>query len=282
VARAAVAQGRADFVALGRTLLADPDWARKVRAGRPIRRCLACNTCINEMRGGNRIRCVVNPVTGRERRFGDYAGPKGERIAVIGAGPAGLSYASLVAPHNTVTVFERRAEAGGAFNLAGLAPVFQEVDAATTTFARYVTDLEAECRRQGVTVRFGADPAREPSLLDGFDRVVIATGASYRWGLGAAVPVLLRHGAGRSRFMRRLFGRRAVRDWFYHGARRATAERVARAARPGQTVVAIGDARVPGKSRPAIASAFAAALLGDPGADLGPDRIPAAAVETDG
>jgi hypothetical protein len=76
--------------------------------------------------------------------------------------------------------------------------------------------------------------------------------------------------------MRRLFSRPGVRDWFYHRARRATAARIASAVRPGQAVVAIGDARAPGKSMPAIASAYAAALLGDPAADLGPDRIPAA------
>src|SRR6202035_2896935 len=59
-AAAAVANGKTDFVALGRTLVADPQWAEKVERGEPIRRCLACNTCINEMRGGARIGCVVH------------------------------------------------------------------------------------------------------------------------------------------------------------------------------------------------------------------------------
>ena len=65
-AEAAVADGKADFIALGRTLVADPQWVDKVRRGEPIRRCLACNTCINEMRGGARIGCVVNGAAGRE------------------------------------------------------------------------------------------------------------------------------------------------------------------------------------------------------------------------
>ena len=67
VAAAAVASGKADFIALGRTLVAEPQWAEKLARGEPIRRCLACNTCINEMRGGARIGCVVNGAAGRER-----------------------------------------------------------------------------------------------------------------------------------------------------------------------------------------------------------------------
>ncbi len=87
-AERAVAQGKADFIALGRTLIADPQWAEKVRRGEPIRRCLACNTCSNEMRGGVRIGCVVNGAAGREAMFAAPQAPRGERIAVIGAGPA--------------------------------------------------------------------------------------------------------------------------------------------------------------------------------------------------
>ena len=62
----AVGSGKADFIALGRTLIADPQWVEKLRREEPIRRCLACNTCINEMRGGAGIGCVVNGAAGRE------------------------------------------------------------------------------------------------------------------------------------------------------------------------------------------------------------------------
>ena len=71
LAEAAVTSGKADFVALGRTLVADPQWVEKLRRGEPVRRCLACNTCINEMRGGARIGCVVNGAAGRESLFAD-------------------------------------------------------------------------------------------------------------------------------------------------------------------------------------------------------------------
>ncbi len=161
LAAAAVESGKADFIALGRTSVAEPRWAEKLARGETPRRCLACNTCINEMRGGARIGCVVNGAAGRERVF-DAAEPvqTGARIAVIGAGPAGLSYATLVAPGNAVTVFERAGVAGGAFRYAGKAPLFQEVAANPHSFERYVADLVAACVEQGVALRYGADVAR--------------------------------------------------------------------------------------------------------------------------
>ena len=62
---------RRDFIALGRTLVADPQWVNKLRRDEPIRRCLACNTCIDGMRSGAGISCVVNGVAGRESMFAD-------------------------------------------------------------------------------------------------------------------------------------------------------------------------------------------------------------------
>jgi 2,4-dienoyl-CoA reductase-like NADH-dependent reductase (Old Yellow Enzyme family) len=134
----AVARGKADFVALGRPLIADPAWVNKLLRGEPARRCLACNTCVNEMRGGAKLGCVVNAAVGRERAFRDAAPVKGERIAVVGAGPAGLTYASLLGAHNAVTVFEHAHEAGGALRLAGKAPLFQEVEADERAFTTYI------------------------------------------------------------------------------------------------------------------------------------------------
>jgi len=181
---------------------------------------------------------------------------------VIGAGPAGLTYASLVADRNDVTVFERAARPGGAFVYAGQAPLFQEVRAAPISFARYVENLVASCVDKGVVFRYATDAAAEPDALALFDRIVIATGARYRFGLGAIAPVLLELGIARWPGLRRLFSNSVFRDWFYHEGRQATGERMRKLARPGQKVVVIGDAAKAGKSRPAIASAFEAALLG--------------------
>jgi 2,4-dienoyl-CoA reductase-like NADH-dependent reductase (Old Yellow Enzyme family) len=260
-AAAAVAGGKADFVALGRPLIADPEWVNKLRRGEPARRCLACNTCVNEMRGGAKLGCVVNAAVGRERTFRDATPVKGERIAVVGAGPAGLTYASLVADDSAVTVFEREREAGGAFRYAGKAPLFQEVETDERALTAYIDDLVRACLHNNVTFRFGVDVRRNPDLLVPFDRIVIATGARYRFGLGPLVKFLLDAGLARRPPLRNLFARPALRDWFYFKARRGSDEDLRRLARPGQTVMTIGDARKAGKSKEAIASAFSAALL---------------------
>ena len=262
MATAAVASGKADFIALGRTLIADPQWVEKLARGEPIRRCLACNTCINEMRGGARIGCVVNGAAGRETLFANATPPRGERIAVIGAGPAGLTYASLVAEGNRSPCSRRTKRAGGAFRYAGKAPLFQEVAASERSFDRYIADMVAACTDKGVVFRFETDVTALPGLLAPFDRIVVATGAAYRFGLGPIETALLDCGVGHWPGFQQLFSLGAVRDWFYYRARRGTAEQFTPLARPGQIVIAIGDAVKAGKSKQAIASAFEAALLG--------------------
>jgi dimethylglycine catabolism A len=261
LAAQAVATGKTDFVALGRSLIAEPQWVEKLRRGEPIRRCLACNTCINEMRGGARIGCVVNGAAGRETMFANPRPPQGERIAVIGAGPAGLTYASLVAEGNDVTVFEKGNQPGGGFRYAGKAPMFQEVEANPASFERYVADLHKACRARGVIFRFGTDVRRERALLAAFDRIVIASGARYRFGLGPIATAMLDRGVGSWPGFRQLLSWTRFRNWFYYKARTGTAEELRMWGNQKQRVIAIGDAVRAGKSKEAISSAFEAALL---------------------
>jgi hypothetical protein len=261
VAAAAIESGKADFIALGRTLVAEPEWVVKLARGEPARRCLACNTCVDEMRSGAPLGCVVNGRAGREKLFAQAQPPRGERIAVIGAGPAGLTYASLAAEGNAVTVFEHAAKPGGAFRYAGKAPVFQGVVTNEQSFGRYVDQLYRACIACGVGFVFDARIEGAPDLLQDFDRIVIATGARYRFGLGPIAAALLGSGAARWPLLRTLFVQPKFRDWFYYRARTGTAPVFARLAKPGQKVIAIGDAVAAGKSKTAIASAFEAALL---------------------
>jgi len=167
--------------------------------------------------GGAALGCVVNGAAGRELLFRTLSPPRGERIAEIGAGPAGLTYASLVAEDNAVTVFEWSARAGGAFRLAANAPLFQEVEASVASFAAYIGNLVAASENKGATIRYRTDVVRTPDALAGFDRIVIATGAAYRFGLGRAAVALLDCGVGRWPGLRRAFANPAVRDWFYLG-----------------------------------------------------------------
>lgn len=262
MATQAVASGKADFVALGRTLVADPQWVNKLRNNEPIRRCLACNTCIDGMRSGSGISCVVNGAAGREAMFANAKPPERERIAVIGAGPAGLTYASLVADGNSVTVFDKAGRPGGSFRFAGLAPMFQDVEANPASLERYIDGMVAACRAKGVTFRLLTDIIDVPEELAPFDRIVIATGASYRFGLGEPAMAMLDIGAGKWFGLSQLLSDPKLRDWFYYRGRSATGGRFKGLANDKQIVTVIGDAAKPGKSKEAIASAFEAALLG--------------------
>jgi len=215
------------------------------------------------MRSGARISCVVNPIAGHELDFADPTPPEGEEICVVGAGPAGLSYASLVADRNNVTVIERAPVPGGAFRYTGKAPLFGEVEAVEGSFEAYVDGLEKACREKSVEFRYGLDVTREPQVLASYDRVVFATGARYRYGLGRVVPRLLDTGLGKSRLGLRLLSSPRARDWLYYGARCGTGPDVRRLARPDQKVTVIGDAAQAGKARDAVDGAFRAALLSE-------------------
>jgi dimethylglycine catabolism A len=263
IAAAALNEGKADFIALGRPLLADPLWPATVRAGHTPRRCLACNSCVNDMRGGTGLRCLVNPATGRELKYDKNTGPNGERIAVIGAGPAGLTYADLVAKENQVTIFERAGLAGGAFRLAGKAPRFQEVETSETSLTRYIEALVQRCTEQGVEIRYDTNVEDNPSQLTDFDRIVIASGADYRTGLALPARLILTLGLARLPLFKRLFSSDDFRDRLYHRWRSGTGARlsslISSQAHAGQTLQIIGDAAQAGKSAAAIESAFEAA-----------------------
>ncbi|HWE75766.1 MAG TPA: NAD(P)-binding protein [Stellaceae bacterium] len=261
LATSVVESGKADFIALGRTHVAEPEWVVKLARGEPPRRCLACNTCVDEMRGGARLGCVVNGRAGREALFENARPVQGQKIAVIGAGPAGLTYASLVADGNEVTVFEREAQPGGAFRFAGKAPLFQGVRANEQSLARYIDQLYRACVAKRVGFAFNTDVVGQPLLLEPFDRIVIATGARYRFGLGPIARAMLASGAARLPGIRALFEQPKFRDWFYYRAREGSAPVFKNLAKPTQKVVAIGDAVEAGKSKAAISSAFEAALL---------------------
>ena len=257
---AALADGKADFVALGRPLLADPDWPARVLSKMPVRLCIACNTCVDTMRAGEKLRCLVNPETGRERAARQSpALPQGRKIAVLGAGPAGLTYASLMGEGNRVTVFEKAPCAGGSFLLAGEAPKFQEVEANPLSLKRYVNSMEALCRQAGVSFQFNFDLDRDRAALQEFDLIVLATGAIYRWKARHPIEWLLRSRLLHLPILCTLASSPRFRHWFYYKARRSAAESIRKKLDVEAPVIVIGDARKPGKSQEAILSAYEAA-----------------------
>ena len=166
-----IASGRADMVALGRTLIADGHWARKARVGENIAPCIRCNFCHTFVvmdRGG--IQCTTNPIVGRESSvsFEPAAVPK--KVAVVGAGPAGLEAGLRAASMgHEVVVYERRSWLGGEMLSASI-PEFK------WDIKRLLRFYEVEVERTGLEVKLGVDVTIDTLRESKPDAVVLATG----------------------------------------------------------------------------------------------------------
>ena len=175
VAERILASGQADMVSMARPLLADPEWVNKARQGRAddINTCIACNqACLDHVFENKRASCLVNPraCAETELNYTPTASPK--RIAVVGAGPAGLACATVCAERgHAVTLFDRAGEIGGQFNLAKRIPGKEEFHETLRYFSRRI-------EQTGIDLRLQTDVAA--SQLDGFDEVVLATGIAPR------------------------------------------------------------------------------------------------------
>ncbi|MDP2314657.1 MAG: NADPH-dependent 2,4-dienoyl-CoA reductase [Pseudomonadota bacterium] len=175
VAEEVLAGGAADMVSMARPLLADPDFVAKARAGRAadINTCIACNqACLDHVFQNKRASCLVNPQACHETEL-VYTPPARKRtVAVIGAGPAGLSCASVAAERgHRVTLFDAEPAIGGQFNMARQIPGKEEFNETLRYFARRLDQAGVE---QRLGTRVGAD------ALTGFDAVVVATGVNPR------------------------------------------------------------------------------------------------------
>jgi 2,4-dienoyl-CoA reductase-like NADH-dependent reductase (Old Yellow Enzyme family)/thioredoxin reductase len=167
--------GSADFVSLGRAMLADPDWAAKALSGRRLEivPCIRCNDgCLDRGIDAKRsVGCTVNSEVAEEGRYPVGPASAVKRVAVAGGGPAGLRAAAVLHDRgHAVTVFEP-GELGGALNHAVGSTVKQDLAALRVHLVHEVT-------RRGVEVR--AEAADAAALTSGFDEVVIATGAPQR------------------------------------------------------------------------------------------------------
>jgi 2,4-dienoyl-CoA reductase (NADPH2) len=170
---ALIREGKADFVAMGRKLLADPELPRKLAAGRPgaVRPCIYSYRCVGNVFLTRRVHCTVNPSTGREHELPVAAGraARPRRVLVAGGGPAGLEAARIAAERgHAVTLFEDSSRLGGAALVAGLVE---------EPIAELVAWLEGRVRELGVELRLGEKLDAETALRCGADAAVVATGA---------------------------------------------------------------------------------------------------------
>jgi 2,4-dienoyl-CoA reductase (NADPH2) len=171
VAEGLLADGAADLVSMARPLLADPELVKKSAAGRAdeINTCIACNqACLDQVFSQQLCSCLVNPRACHETELNYLPATRKKRIAVVGAGPAGLSCATVAAQRgHQVTLFEGASAIGGQFIMASRVPGKEEF---RETLRYYGRQLEVT----GVTVRLGARATAAD--LAGFDEVVLATG----------------------------------------------------------------------------------------------------------
>lgn len=175
VAEELLAEGCADMVSVARPMLADPDFVAKAAAGTPeaINTCIGCNqACLDHTFSGKITSCLVNPRACHETELVLAPTRTKKRVAVVGAGPAGLACAVSAAERgHRVTLFDAAGEIGGQLNVARKVPGKQEFDE-TLRYFRHQLDAH------GVDVRLNTTV--EPEDVTGYDEVVIATGVRPR------------------------------------------------------------------------------------------------------
>jgi 2,4-dienoyl-CoA reductase-like NADH-dependent reductase (Old Yellow Enzyme family)/thioredoxin reductase len=183
IAEEILEQGRADMIAIGRPLIADPELPNKAEEGRveDIRPCIYCNECIGRLYRNWRIRCSVNPCVGEEGIVKVLPPAKKKRILVIGGGPAGMEAACVASIRgHEVALCEKNSSLGGQLHLASRPSFKEDIRPLIDYFVRVIS-------KAGVTIKTDTCVTSEWLKKHHFDAIVVATGAV------SASPNLVNH-----------------------------------------------------------------------------------------
>lgn len=207
-------EGKADMVAVGRQFLADPHWPNKAQEGRyeDIIRCIACNTgCLDVLlKNKTHITCVLNPEVGREKEYEIKPAKEKRKVAIIGAGPAGLEAARVASLRgHEVSIYEKQTRIGGQLNLACKAPGKEEIQYIIDYYQNQIAKLQIdlnletdattrlfdEIRPDVVILATGGKPKRLDEEWEGASTVVSAWSVlDETWETGPKVVIV---GGGR-------------------------------------------------------------------------------------
>lgn len=175
LANSIIRSGKADFTAMGRASLADPEMPNKAKEGRfdEIRKCIGCNHgCLGTLFTDNPIKCVLNPTLGNELNSEIKLAEVAKKVAVIGAGPAGLEAAmSAKKAGHDVTVYEKDSHAGGQFYLASIPPCKGEI-------ADFIVWQTNQCKKLNIPIKYNTEASIELMKTEKPDVIILATGAT--------------------------------------------------------------------------------------------------------
>lgn len=165
-----LADGNADIIAYGRSLVCDPDIALKVEHNEPIRQCLNCNKgCVDAIQNRRYITCVLNAENGEEATMSIKPAEEKKHVVIVGAGIAGLEAARVAAIRgHKVDVYEKEGKVGGQINIAAVPPRKDEILRAVEYFTAILPGL-------GVNVHLGTEATKD--IMNAADAVIVAVGA---------------------------------------------------------------------------------------------------------